>query len=140
MSVEPGIPTVFMTRSPKRTRIIAYTDSLDAARQTCDLGNFVACNGEYDAASGYLTVNSVEGEQVIYIPQGEATESELRLRTCNILVKHGLFSSTSPAIAETFGVCEPGEDPVRRSFHFTRSNEGTKVVLTTYVIKEHTTY
>ncbi|HEX7483709.1 MAG TPA: hypothetical protein VF281_01010 [Candidatus Saccharimonadales bacterium] len=138
MSLEPTVPTILMTRPPKTTRTIAYTDSLDAARQIYDLRNFVACNGEYDATNGNLTINSLEGEQVVYTPQGDATESELRLRTCNILVRHGLFSSTSTAVAGTFGVCEPGEDPIRRSFQFTRSDEGTKVIPTTYVTKEQT--
>ena len=138
MSLEPAMPTILMTRPPKTTRTIAYTDSLDAARQIYDLRNFVACNGEYDAASGHLTINSVGGEQVVYIPQGDATESELRLRTCNILVRHGMFTSTSTAIAGTFGTCEPGEDPVRRSFQFARSEEGTKVIPTTYVTREQT--
>jgi hypothetical protein len=122
---------VLNTRLPQSTCTIHYTDSMHARRQILDLNNFTAYNGVFHAQSKTLTVYSLDrAEAVIFRRAREAEDRFLDLSICNILVYLGIFSSLFVALAKTFKSGNPDHEPIIRSFCFVKTDEGTKVVLT----------
>jgi hypothetical protein len=127
------VSTILITRQPTSTETITYSTASNARLRVLHLRDFVFSNGDYNADTRVLTVNSADGRQITFQRETYSGEACQRLAVCHILFAGGVFPSVDAAKAATFGEWTPSGDYVSRSFYFTKAEEGFKVVLTDFV-------
>jgi len=131
--MEHTVSTILTTRQPSSSTTVTYTTASNARLRVLHLSDFVFTNGDYNANTRILTVNSTGGKQIAFKRETYSGEACQRLAVCHILAAGGVFPSVDAAKAATFGEWTPSGDYTSRSFYFATSEEGPKIILTDYV-------